>query len=207
MESTIYKANYDNYLRQIAGIDFSRTEAPLGIKTQGQKAVIPFFDEKYIVSNTGISDEFGNPPDYMVSVILFKYLLLCPDTPIENKEWAALKDFHKLSQFTNLNVFTSDAERPIVKRFSCRIDELTEASKKLGGKPSELDASYDFSFEFCVLPRISILLLFNDGDDEFPATCSVLFQRQAENYLDPESLIMVGIAFARRLIKLSQPIS
>jgi len=57
--------------------------------------------------------------------------------------------------------------------------------------------------EFKILPQIDILLLFNDRDDEFPATCSVLFQRQAEYYLDPESLIMTGMAFTQRLKKLS----
>ncbi|MEZ4568056.1 MAG: DUF3786 domain-containing protein [Desulfobacterales bacterium] len=29
------------------------------------------------------------------------------------------------------------------------------------------------------------LMPFNDADEEFAATCSVLFQRQAEFYLDP----------------------
>jgi len=35
-------------------------------------------------------------------------------------------------------------------------------------------------------------MLFNDADDEFSATCSVLFEQRAENYLDPECLAMVG---------------
>ena len=49
--------------------------------------------------------------------------------------------------------------------------------------------SYDFAMEFRVLPKIEILLIFNDRDDEFPATCSVLFQKQAEDYLEPLPLI------------------
>jgi hypothetical protein len=43
-------------------------------------------------------------------------------------------------------------------------------------------------FLVSALPRISLLLLFNDGDEEFPAKCTVLFQRHAEYYLDPECL-------------------
>lgn len=199
VETTVFETHYENYIRQIANLDFSSIKNTLGIELRGQEIIIPFFSEKYIVSRTGITDEFGNRPDYMVCVILSKYLLLCPDAPVVNKEWSALKDFHKMSQFTNLNVFTSDAERPIVESFSGRAGALADASQKLGGKPCELGASYDFSMEFKALPKIEILLLFNDGDDEFPATCSLLFQRQAEDYLDPESLIMVGIAFTQRL--------
>jgi hypothetical protein len=199
MEETIFETHYKDYCRQIAELDFSSIKNILGIETRDREAMVPFFGEKYIVSNSGIADESGNRLDYMVCVILFKYLLLCPDTPVVKKDWCSLKDFHKMSQFTNFNVFTSDTERPIVERFSGRIDELSEASQKLGGKPSELGASYDFAMEFKALPKINILLLFNDGDDEFPAKCSVLFQRQAEDYLDPESLIMIGMTFTRRL--------
>ena len=203
METTIFETHYKDYCHQIAELDFPSIKDALDIELVGHNAIIPFFGEKYIVSKTGITDEFGNQPDYGVCVILSKYLLLCPDVPVLNKEWSTLKDFHKKSQFTNFNVFTSDAEQPIIKTFSGRIDALSDASQKLGGKPCELSSSYDFSWDFCALPKIKVLLLFNDSDDEFPASCSLLFQRQAEDYLDPESLIMVGIAFTHRLKKLS----
>ncbi len=203
METTIFETYYENYRRQIAEVDFLSIKETLDITLSGNDAIIPFFGETYIISKTGIADESGNRPDYGICVILSKYLLLCPDAPVANEEWATLKDFHKSSQFTNLNVFTSDAERPIIKNFSGRIDVLLKASQKLGGKPADLSSSYDLSMEFTALPKIKLLMLFNDSDDEFPASCSVLFQRQAEEYLDPESLIMVGIAFTNRLKRLT----
>ncbi len=204
MEATVFETHYEEYCRQITELDFLSIKDILGIEIRGQEAIVAFLGEEYIVSNKGIADKFGNRPDYMICVILAKYLLLCPDAPVVNKEWSALKDFHKVSQFTNLNVFTSDAEQPIIKSFSGRIDALAEASKKVGGKPCRLDISYDFTMEFSILPKINILLLFNDTDDEFPAACSVLFQKQAEDYLDPESLIMSAVAFTRQLKKLSK---
>ncbi|MFC1885134.1 DUF3786 domain-containing protein [Thermodesulfobacteriota bacterium] len=203
MDANIFETHYENYCRQIAELDFSSIKDTLGIEFRDQKAIIPFLGEDYIVSNKGISDDSGNRPNYMVCVILFKYLLLCPAAPFVNKEWTALKDFRNMSQSANINVFTSDTEKPIVKKFSGRLDALSAASQKLGGKPCDMGLSYDFSMEFEVLPKIEILLLFNDRDDEFPASCSVLFQRQAEHYLDPESLIMTGMAFTQRLEKLS----
>ena len=203
METNIFETHYEDYCRQIADLNFLSIKDTLGIELRGQKAIIPFLSEYYTVSGKGITDALGNRPDYMVCVIFFKYLLLCPDAPVVNREWAALKDFHSLSQFANTNVFTSDTEKPIVKQFSGRLDELSAASQKLGGKPCELGLSYDLSMEFMILPKIEILLLFNDHDDDFHATCSVLFQRQAEHYLDPESLIMAGKAFTQRLKKLS----
>ena len=203
MEANIFNTYYEDYCRQIDELDFLSIKDTLGIEFQGKEALIPFLGEDYIVSNKGIADASGNRPNYMVCVILSKYLLLCPDAPVVSKEWTALKDFRKMSQSTNFNVFTSDTEKLIVKRFSGRLDALSDASHKLGGKPCDLGLSYDFAMEFKLLPQIEILLLFNDCDDEFPATCSVLFQKQAEHYLDPESLIMTGMAFTQRLKKLS----
>jgi len=49
------------------------------------------------------------------------------------------------------------------------------------------------------LPRISLLLLYNDCDEEFPAQCTVLFQKHAEFYLDPESLVMTSAGLAKQL--------
>ncbi len=199
MDANIFETHYEEYCRQIADLDFSSIKEILGIKLKGKEVTVPFLGEDYTVSEKGITDASGNRPNYMVCVILFKYLLLCPDTLILGKEWAALKDFHKVSQFTNLNLFISDAEKPIIRLFSGKINALLHAAQKLGGTPCDMNLSYDVSMEFSLLPQIKILLLFNDHDEEFPASSSLLFQRQAEDYLDPESLIMIAVTLTKRL--------
>jgi hypothetical protein len=137
----------------------------------------------------------------MVCVILSKYLLLCPDSLHDDTEWVSFKDFKKTSHFLNVNYFASDTEKPIVRHFSERPDELSLACEKFGGLPYDLEVSYDLMIRFDALPRISLLLLFNDKDEEFPAQCSVLFQKQAEYYLDPESLAMTSAFLAKSLIR------
>jgi hypothetical protein len=60
--------------------------------------------------------------------------------------------------------------------------------------------------KFDVLPNISLLLLFNDRDDEFPAQGTVLFQKHSEFYLDPESLAMTSAVLVKRLKEVSRSI-
>ncbi|MGD8762104.1 MAG: DUF3786 domain-containing protein [Desulfobacteraceae bacterium] len=48
------------------------------------------------------------------------------------------------------------------------------------------------------------MLLFNDKDEEFPAQCSVLFERRTENYLDMECVAMVGMLLYNYLSDLSR---
>jgi len=50
------------------------------------------------------------------------------------------------------------------------------------------------------LPRIPVILNFNDSDDLFPATCSILYQESAQHYLDMECLAMTGTLLAGKLL-------
>jgi hypothetical protein len=57
----------------------------------------------------------------------------------------------------------------------------------------------DFSVCFDPLPKVPLLLVFNDADGEFPADCSVLFEKRARSYLDMECPPMVGGALVQYL--------
>ena len=54
--------------------------------------------------------------------------------------------------------------------------------------------------KFDVLPRIPLLLLFNDADEDFPAHCSVLFEKRADTFLDAECLAIAGRLLFNKLI-------
>ncbi len=195
----IFEENYQEYRTQLAKVDFESIKDTLGIVSDSNKMFIPFLKNRFFVSNDGITDASGNRPDYSVAVILCKYILLCPTEPHYEPEWAAFRDFKRVSHFTNVNYFSSDTEKVIEKNFSGKLNELRKACAELGGFHHETQTSYDLSMEFVALPRISLLLLFNDGDEEFPAKSTVLFQRHAEYYLDPESLAMTSASLAKNL--------
>jgi hypothetical protein len=58
---------------------------------------------------------------------------------------------------------------------------------------------------FKALPRVRIYLIFNDEDEDFPADCSLLFEKQAAQYLDMECLAMIGMVIAERLAGKDNP--
>lgn len=199
MDNPVFEKNYRYYLEEIANVDFGAVKDTLGCRVDGDLMVIPFFGRDYRISPSGIADAAGQRPGYGVCVVLAKYLLNCPAADPAGDGWVSFKDFKTASHFTNGNFFASDTEQAIVKRFAGRLAELGEACRRAGGAPHEDGMPYDLSVRFDALPRVSLLLLFNDRDEEFPAGCKVLFNRQAEFYLDPESLAMVGALLARRL--------
>jgi len=197
--SKIFEKHYRDYCDEIGTLDLESVKDRLGVEYDDGRLRIPLFNRKYFVSTNSITDAAGNRPGYGICVILAKYILLCPDKKYQDTKWVSFKEFKRTSHFTNVNFLASDTEQVILKGFSGRLDELLKTCKKQGGVFHEIEMSYDLSMQFDVLPRISILLLFNDKDEEFPAQCNVLFQKHSERYLDPESLLMTSALLAKNL--------
>ena len=190
MSKTIYEMTYRNYLAQIEGLGLASVGEKLGCEVERNEVLIPLFGKPHRVSEKGILDASGKQPSFEQCVILCKYLLLCPDVVPKDHEWVSyrgLKDSGPLTKY-----FAHDVERAIAEYFKGRVGALAQASEALGGYPPSIEASYDLSVQFDALPRVPVVILYNDADDEFPALCSVLFESRAERYLDAECLAMLG---------------
>ncbi len=186
----VYAKTYKDYLEQVHRIDVDLVSQRLGIDADKNRITIPLFDKFYTVTRTEITDPDGKQPAFDICVILSKYLLLCPEITPTKADWVSFKDLKDGGPLTTY--FVNDVESAIAKHFTGNIEAAATACKMLGGFNPAIDAAYDVAAQFDALPKVPLMLLFNDADDEFPAQCSVLFERRAENYLDPECLAMTG---------------
>ena len=189
-KNSVFEKTYKYYIAQVSEIDFKPIEQKLGVHAEGNDVTISLFEKSHKVSGSGITDPSGDQPSLDICVILCKYLLLCPGVYTKEKEWVSFRDLKDSGPLTTY--FANDVERAIAAYFEGRLDDMKEASKLLGGSPPDIEAAYDLAMQFDALPRVPVMLLFNDADDEFPAKSSVLFERRAEKYLDAECLAMVG---------------
>ena len=189
----IYEQTYKDYLSRITELDLPFLAEKLGIQWDGHHVIIPFFGKPYRVSAKGITDPSNRQPHLSVSVILCKYLLMCPMIEPLEGNWMSFKDFKDAAPL--IQAFYNTVTHPIAETFSGRLAELEKAGEKIGGYAPAEALTYDFSIRFDALPKVPLLLLFNDQDDEFPAQCSVLFEKRAEKFLDMECLAMVGMLF------------
>jgi hypothetical protein len=197
--NAVYEKTYQYYLSQFDTIDFKSLEANLGVLLKDDGVVVPLFKKPYRISADGVIAPDGNQPALYISIILFKYLYMCPDIRPSNRQWASFKDLKDSGPLTTY--FANDIERPIAVHFSGKKEALETSCQKLGGSPADLDSAYDLAFCFDALPRVPVLVLFNDADDEFPSACSFLFESCAEKYLDPECLGMIAGYLVQRLKK------
>jgi hypothetical protein len=187
-----------DYLQQVAALeDGARLRDALGIETTDSGFTVPLFNQCITVTPDRIFDENNEPPSHSASVLACKYLLLCPDTPQTDHTLVTYKDFKDAAPY--VGGFKNTVEIPIARAFSGRLDSLESACLALGGRPFDTDVSCQLAYEFQALPRVPVVLIFHDADEDFPAQCTVLLRKNAAGYLDMECLAMIGGILAHRL--------
>jgi len=197
-KAPIFEETLRNYLAQVARIDPAGVAETLAIAVEQGEAVIPFLGKTYRISRAGILDESGREPLHAVSIVLCRYLILAPSQfPLSGEDWVSYKDFKDAAPF--VGGFVNNSEQAVTRHFSGRLEQLRAAAAALGAVPPAQELSYQFTGQIAALPRIPLLLLFNDEDEDFPAQCTLLFQRRAEKFLDMECLAIIGWLLADTL--------
>jgi hypothetical protein len=197
-KAPIFEETVRNYLAQVAQIDLSEISETLGITIEEGAALISFLGKTYRVSSSGVFDDSGLEPIHAIRIVLCRYLLLAPPAlPRQGEDWVSYKDFRDAAPF--VSGFVNNSERAIARNFSGRLGQLRQAAVCLGAVPPALELSYQFTGQIQALPQIPLLLLFNDEDEDFPAQCTLLFQRRAEKFLDMECLAIIGWLLADSL--------
>ena len=188
--SSVFERTYEGYLARIKKIDFKRLEKILGLEFTGTHIKISLLGTPYIVSGKGIVDAGGDKPSLDVCVVLSKYLLMCPEEIPAGKNWASYRDFKDTGPLAVY--FENEIERAIAIHFEEDLAGLRRSCTAVGGYQPCVEFPYDAAFQFDALPQISLLLLFNDKDEEFPSSCTLLYTESAERYLDGECLAILG---------------
>ncbi|MFO8048605.1 MAG: DUF3786 domain-containing protein [Desulfosudaceae bacterium] len=195
--AAVFEENYTAYLERIGRLDLAARAEILGLALEPESVAVSWFGEILRVSDRGIADISGRRPDYATCVVICNYLLRCPRAVVPATGWAHYRDFKDSGPLTVY--FSQDVERALVDRFSGRLEALRRAGQDLRGRPPDMEVNCDGVFVFEALPRVSLMLMFNDADEEFPADCSLLFDNAADKYLDAESLAIVGRCLVERL--------
>ena len=198
-QSPVFEETCRNYLRQIGEIDYLARAELLGLATSGHSLVVPLYDRRYLVSPDTIDVlDSEQEPTPAVKVIVSKYVLHCQLKEVpDNGPYMTFRDFRGSSPL--LSYFTANTNKTIEATFGGKREQLMAACRELGGVEKKND-SHDCSILISALPKVPIVLNFNDRDELFPASCSILYRASAENYLDMECLAMTGTLLAGRLI-------
>jgi len=117
-KSHVFEETYTEYLKQIAVINFEPLADVLRITIEKGKITIPFFEKPYLVADKSITNSSDKQLLFGVCVVLYKYLLLCPDAAPPEDDLVAYRDFKDAGPLTVF--FANSVEKPIAEHFAGR---------------------------------------------------------------------------------------
>ena len=196
-QAPVFQEIYRDYLAQLGEAWDRLAFEDLGVVRDGAAILAPLYSRVYRVTPQGIAGPGGDKPSHARCVVLAKYLLAQPGGVTPSGQWVSYRGFRDAAPYAPS--FAQYAEGRIAKAFAGRREELARAVGTQGGVEADLGLGYDLCLALTALPRLPLLLLFNDRDEMFPAACSLLFDENAPAYLDMECLALLGLVLAEAL--------
>lgn len=197
-QSRVFADTFQSYLAEIRGIDFLSRADILGVAVENEALLIPLYDKIYRLSREGVSETGGEQLTPAVQVMICKYVLSCPaELPIDQGVLVTYREFKDAGPLTSF--FTSNTNKTLESAFAGNVSGLRARAEAIGGRVVSSEI-FDLALQFHAFPRIPVCLNFNDRDETFPATCSLLYQSTAALFLDMECLAMTGTLLTGKLI-------
>ncbi len=158
---------------------------------------LSFFSEDYTVSYAEgeVKRANGSEAGAMEEILILHYLVQA-DGMANRDEWVAYRDlpgarYHEPA-------FKADVESPLSRGLAGRLEGLRAWVRT---NARQIDLPGDVAAVWEVLPRVPLLIIFNEADEEFPASARVLFDITAPNYLPTEDLSVLAEIAAYRLLE------
>jgi hypothetical protein len=198
-QGTVFEQSLRALQPRVGALDFVKTAALFGADLTGPDSLkILFLNESYAVTKEKIVDSSGKQPEPFISILIYNHLCM-PDPPAPLGEWITFSSVP--ASHAKDKAWAAHVEDVIAKHFDGRVGALKAASKKFGGIPASISGNHDAALEFRFFPHYPVLLLFYNAmpEENFPAQCKLLLDKTAPQYLDIESMVVLGEEFASRM--------
>jgi hypothetical protein len=196
---TVYEQALESLRPRIAALDFARVAERAGATfVAGDRIEITLLNQLYTVTKERILDASGKEPLPFLSILIYNHLSM-PDLPPPSGEWITFSSVP--ASHAKDKAWAAHVEDVVAKHFSGNVEGLERACERLGGVKAAVRGSCDAAYEFRFFPRYPVLLQFYDAvpEENFPAQCKLLLDRNVDKYLDIESIVVLGEEFAGRM--------
>ncbi len=176
------------------------TAKRLGLLQTDSGFTLLFFNTTFALTEDGkLPDQITKEP-MSIKEIIADYLTRHHDTPEPLQSNITYISFREFTDASPLFArFVANTSKTIESHFSGHLESLEKKCLQLGGIGQPED-NWDLRFKFLALPKIPIILNYNDRDDLLPGSASFLFPDTAINYLDIKHLMGIATYLTGRLI-------
>ena len=159
---------------------------------------LSLFDSPILVTYPDLVGFDASKDDEMplpFQAVLAYYFHTSDGTPLTGQwvSFAELPDGRTYNQ-----AFQGYSGNELVKNFGLDVEAFKSACEKGGGVATPVgDAAYIFH----ALPRLPMLVNFWCGDEVFPSSCKILFDRSASHYMPTDVCAILGSILTKRILK------
>ncbi len=168
-------------------LDKERGELRLTLWGQGYVVIYPDF-----IAYEGESGEICSS----WRQALFLHYLRTADGKTLADRWVSLREIEG-GQFYH-QAFQGYSGDRVAKHFGNDIEGFRRAAERAGGERRALG---DAAYSFLALPRVPLVVVYWQGDEEFSPTAQVLFDASAGHYLPVDALAVLGGELCGKIIK------
>ena len=120
--------------------------------------------------------------DPLLELVTVMYLINVNDIYPIGKDIVGVKDLKEGHFFQGPHVLKTD---PLIERYGHDLKGFREAAEFLEGEAQDMA---DAAYKLMPYPRVALYFLLWEGDNEFPAQVTVLFDRSIENVLAADAI-------------------
>lgn len=136
----------------------------------------------------------STPANIAFTALVLYYLTHADGAPTGN-EWLAFSELPDGRFYTQ--AFQGYTGRLMNDRFRADPSRFAAAAMAADGKSTPFG---DLAFRFTLLPRVDLLVVRWEGDEEFPANHQILFSSGVSHYLPTDSCAIAGSMLTRKIL-------
>ena len=131
-----------------------------------------------------------------MDLVMLLYYFNTSDGTVKTGRWISFSEIPD-GKFYN-QAFQGYTGQRLARSFLDDMANFEHATTSLGGTPFPLGSA---SFTFKVLPQVSLLVVFWQGDEDFPSSFQILFDASSSHYLPTDAYAILGSMLTSKLIK------
>ncbi|MDD5467750.1 MAG: DUF3786 domain-containing protein [Anaerolineales bacterium] len=144
----------------------------------------------------GALEASGSPaPVNLPNTALVLYYLNHADGTPSGSAWVAFSELPDGRFYAQ--AFQGYTGKSLAAKFGADPAAFSAAAKAAGGEPT---AFGELAFRFPLFPRVSLLAVRWEGDEDFSANYQILFSAAASHYLPTDACAIAGSMLTRRII-------
>jgi hypothetical protein len=201
-----YEQTYDWVVNLLQDCDFEKSSKRMNLqKIDNNKVLVNFLGRSYAICKSGV-DLVGtkinwNPKtegyDYNLKSVLGYYVL--SEADIE-----PIGDYCQFSYFSHGVFGDGHFDDEISKIYGKDYKKFCSVAEKLGMTFECEKSSGQYVWNYILLPKIPIKIIYYEGDDEFPTKLQILYDKTAIKVYKFEPLGFLHVSFIEGLVSIGE---